>query len=283
MTALPTESQPLPRTYIVTYLIPFAGSKVFISFRCNPPIPVLKLGLQKFFPERIQNQSMSLSTHPGQNAFLVSNGSSVVLVRFPEGFEDVAAYAELLMMKSEIFSRKFQRKYCSKVGHFIPPKSLDSDLKTCFKQSSKFAKFKKIFLKSKPFSNFENFQVTFDEILAPTEDGFRSGDLSHVFLRGLESLRDLVFFVFTLTCQTSSRIAFQKLLKLVWTRFCKLIIRSPVALHDRILLSSNWIIDIVKMSEFDLENVFTNALVTLVNHSVKTLINILPNEDFERF
>jgi hypothetical protein len=70
--------------------------------------------------------------------------------------------------------------------------------------------------------------VTFDEVLLAGGGGASDlSDPSHIFLGALESLRELVFFVFTLSGQNGSRRSFQSLLKLVARRFSKLILRCP--------------------------------------------------------
>jgi hypothetical protein len=133
---------------------------------------VFKLRLQTRFPERPQNQNtlLSLSTHPDRNAFLVSDGSSAVLVEFPEGFDDHSAYAELLTMKSEQLLKKFKKKSFSKVTSSVPP----NFVATLEKNSKQVSVIRKV-LKGLMRNNHESlsvqnhFEVGFDEILAPAQ------------------------------------------------------------------------------------------------------------------
>ena len=272
------------------------GTKVFTSFWSNPPIPVFKLRLKNHFPEPLNDQpqaqicrrSLSLSTHPDKNQFLVSDGFQVVLVEFPSGFDDCSTYAEVLMIRSEILLKKLKRKEAADVkvtSAILPPPPMP--MTTATGRGNNFARssmLRKIFRSLKKTSAEANpvavgdYQVTFEEILRPFGGQIEAEDPSHVFLRGLESLRELVFFVFTLSGQTWTRKSFQKLLKLVSNRFVKMMLRCPksVASVDRTMLSTNWIVDVVKLSDFDVDNVFTNSLVFLVNSTVKTLVKLLP-------
>ena len=134
--------------------------------------------------------------------------------------------------------------------------------------------------------NYDSFQVAFEEIL-PSPDPIFIKDESttkDIFLKCLESLRELVFFIFTLSCQPSSRRAFQKLIKQVSNRFCKLILNCPKTLlnHDVISLATNWISDVLKLSRLDVENVFAYPLLFLVKTASLTLIKILPPDETQR-
>ena len=135
--------------------------------------------------------------------------------------------------------------------------------------------------------NYDSFQVAFEEIL-PSPDPKIIKDESttkDIFLKCLESLRELVFFIFTLSCKPSSRRAFQKLIKQVSNRFCKLILNCPKTLlnHDVISLASNWISDVMKLSRLDVENVFAYPLLFLVKNASLTLIKILPPDETQRW
>ena len=255
---------------------------------------MFKLRLKNHFPEHPgtqtpnQNVRLSLSAHPGRNAFLVSDGFGFVLVEFPVGFEDCSTYAEVLMIRSELLLKKLKRtKTNLMVAAAVIPPPPTMTTPTATSQEKSFARmsmFSKIIGSLKKTSSgahdvaLTDFQVTFDEILGPVGDQLEVEDPSHVFLRGLESLRELVFFVFTLSGQSSARKSFQKLLRLVSNRFVKMILRCPksVAPVDRTMLSTNWIVDVVRLSDFDVDNVFTNSLVFLVNSTVKTLLKHLP-------
>ena len=252
----------------------------------DPPIPVFKLNLKSHFPD--QNfQNFSLSVHPSQNSFLISDGWTVSHLDFPEGFDDCSAYADLLIMKSEELIRTFSKKSLADQKTSTSTVNL-SENKTYEKRVSKLSKILKSFRRKSSSQHpvgFESFQVTFEEILAPNLTIGNDDDLSHIFLKALESLRALVFFVFTLSCQRSTRRSFQKLIKLVSNRFCKLIFCCPkiIGSQDQISLATNWIGDVIKMSGLDAENIFTNSLVGLLKSALPALLKVLPSEEAYRF
>ncbi len=256
----------------------------------DPPIPVFKLSLKSHFPD--QNfQNFSLSVHPDRNSFLVSDGWTVSHLELPDGFDDCSAYVDLLIMRSEQLIRSFSKKLLSDQETRISTANVnESNNKPVERRVSKLRKIFKSFRRKSSSqlqqSNCGTFQVDFEEILAPNQNQIRDDDidLSHIFLKALESLRALVFFVFTLSCQRSTRRSFQKVVKLVSNRFRKLICRCPetVASRDLISLATNWMSDVVKMSGLDSENIFTNSLVGLLTSALPALIKVLPKEEAYR-
>jgi hypothetical protein len=264
---------------------------VLTSLWNNPPIPVFKLSLKSHFPEQ-SFQNFALTVHPDRNSFLVSDGWTVSHLELPDGFDDCSAYVDLLIMRSEQLIRSFSKKLLSDQKTRISTTNLNesNNNRPVEKRVSKLRKIFKSFRRKSSSqlqqSNCDMFQVDFEEILSANQNQIRDDDidLSHIFLKALESLRALVFFVFTLSCQRSTRRSFQKVVKLVSNRFRKLIFRCPetVASRDLISLATNWMSDVVKMSGLDSENIFTNSLVGLLTSALQALIKVLPKEESHR-
>jgi hypothetical protein len=77
-----------------------------VSLQNHSSNPGFRLNLQTLFPDlgnqkQNDHHQFSVSTHPSENSFLVSNGFMLTHLIFPEGFEDPGKHQPNILKNSK--------------------------------------------------------------------------------------------------------------------------------------------------------------------------------------